>query len=375
MPYFIKRDEKVNGPFTAAKVESAAKSGKLKETDLISSSREGPWEQLGAVLRSKNPPPIPQTEVERTDFEDDDVAAWLAEGEDADSNTTASSNQSVVNTGPPPLPTSVGSPNETDDPVASTKNQSGSSKPTKDCPFCAEPIAVAAIKCKHCGEMLDGNFTPAQASQQPRKLEVREESDFVLSVCGPYEQVFDLAKRSLLACEGKLKKDSIAERYLVGGWKYGINLFGLSVSLELENASGGWIRITAKGFFSDTFDTLGHAKKKARLVVQSLKRLASESTTTTLSVTQPASAPATETWTAAPSSSRQGSSGLATASLVCGILGLLCFGVILGPIAIILGIVAVSQGGPQTGKAWAGITLGIIDLVAGFFLMSVMMSL
>lgn len=28
---------------------------------------------------------------------------------------------------------------------------------TKDCPFCAETIAKRAIKCKHCGSMLDGH--------------------------------------------------------------------------------------------------------------------------------------------------------------------------------------------------------------------------
>ena len=27
---------------------------------------------------------------------------------------------------------------------------------TKSCPFCAEEIAAAAIKCKHCGSFLDG---------------------------------------------------------------------------------------------------------------------------------------------------------------------------------------------------------------------------
>ena len=33
----------------------------------------------------------------------------------------------------------------------------------KKCPFCSEPIKVAAIKCRHCGSMLDGN----RLSQRP----------------------------------------------------------------------------------------------------------------------------------------------------------------------------------------------------------------
>jgi hypothetical protein len=37
----------------------------------------------------------------------------------------------------------------------------------KQCPFCAEDIRTAAVKCKHCGSMLDGSATPVEPSGQP----------------------------------------------------------------------------------------------------------------------------------------------------------------------------------------------------------------
>ncbi|MFF8592425.1 DUF4190 domain-containing protein [Streptomyces sp. NPDC015220] len=69
-------------------------------------------------------------------------------------------------------------------------------------------------------------------------------------------------------------------------------------------------------------------------------------------------------------------SGLAVASLVCGIVGVFFLNVVLGPLAIIFGAVALRQpgvkgGGGGGGMAKAGLILGVVDLVIFFVLLAV----
>ena len=73
--------------------------------------------------------------------------------------------------------------------------------------------------------------------------------------------------------------------------------------------------------------------------------------------------------------SPRGEVSSAKSALICGILGLFCVGVILGPIAILLGISALGElkrrpeasGG---GMAIAGIVLGIVDIIGSIIIIA-----
>jgi hypothetical protein len=70
--------------------------------------------------------------------------------------------------------------------------------------------------------------------------------------------------------------------------------------------------------------------------------------------------------TSAKSATTQQSNGLAIAGLVCGIVGLLFFNVILGPLAIIFGGIGWSKanrGAKHRGMAIAAVVFGIVDLI------------
>ncbi|PYC66356.1 DUF4190 domain-containing protein [Streptomyces tateyamensis] len=71
---------------------------------------------------------------------------------------------------------------------------------------------------------------------------------------------------------------------------------------------------------------------------------------------------ATVNATGAASRSRE-ADGMAVASFVLGLIGLLLFNVVLGPLALALGALALVRGTARRGRALLGLALGAADLV------------
>ncbi|MEV6614497.1 DUF4190 domain-containing protein [Streptomyces sp. NPDC051051] len=74
----------------------------------------------------------------------------------------------------------------------------------------------------------------------------------------------------------------------------------------------------------------------------------------------------------APATRRTGvrdTDGMAVASFILGLVGLLVLNVFLGPIAIVLASVALWRGTGRRGRAALGLTLGVADLLVLAFFM------
>ncbi len=212
------------------------------------------------------------------------------------------------------------------------------------------------------------SLSPQASMQQATAggMEFRAESEYVALVHGPYDLAYQLMRDAMSKTKGKIKTDSASQGSLLAKWRYGINLFGLSVSAVMRDAGNGWTRVEVKGFFSDAVDTFGHAKKKARLVLKQFKTLVEEHSSVG-SNPMPSSRPGPSAPSAQSAGSGKSYSSMATASMICGIGGLLICGPA-GIVAIILGIVALngmSSSGNNAGhgSAVTGIVLGGITIL------------
>ncbi|MFI1331198.1 DUF4190 domain-containing protein [Streptomyces sp. NPDC020845] len=79
-------------------------------------------------------------------------------------------------------------------------------------------------------------------------------------------------------------------------------------------------------------------------------------------------APTTNTPSATPSAApsaarRRDADGMAVASFVLGLIGLLLFNAVFGPCAIVLGALAIARQTQRRGRALLGLALGVADVV------------
>ncbi|MER6139188.1 DUF4190 domain-containing protein [Streptomyces sparsogenes] len=64
-----------------------------------------------------------------------------------------------------------------------------------------------------------------------------------------------------------------------------------------------------------------------------------------------------------PAARRRDADGMAVASFVLGLIGLLLFNAVFGPCAIVLGTLAIARQTERRGRALLGLTLGFIDVI------------
>ena len=114
-------------------------------------------------------------------------------------------------------------------------------------------------------------------------------SDLVLRSHDDYEAVFEHVAAHLQAEGGTIKNADRAKGELEASWKYGINPFGLRVTVHFNAPEEGIVELSLTGSFVDAIDTWGTAKKKAKAIAEVLP---SPIDAAAWPIREPASAPA-----------------------------------------------------------------------------------
>jgi hypothetical protein len=250
---------------------------------------------------------------------------------------------------------------------------------SKACPFCGEVIKRVAVKCKHCGERLDGEMV--SAARQPARPVMTQTGEGRFHFSGSYQSALALVRAAFRDCNTTIKEESAAGGLIRGQCAYGLNPFGITVTASFF-ASHGETGMELTANLTDAFDTFGVCRKKVAEISSRLAELA-EARATPSAVPQP-----TATGSGSPFDfdakgpedggelldlppsyrRRSGPSHRGKALTGC------CFAV-LGwcfPPAAILGLIfcsqaltAIATSKNQAGKGWAnaGLILGLIALI------------
>jgi predicted nucleic acid-binding Zn ribbon protein len=121
MEIFIHRDGQDSGPYSPGEIRDRIASGRLKPTDMAWYEGLPDWVPLSQIR--------------------------LPPAEEAALAVLPPTSARMVQVAPPALP------------VARVE-------PSRNCPFCAEPIKPDALKCKHCGEILDPRLRAAEEAKR-----------------------------------------------------------------------------------------------------------------------------------------------------------------------------------------------------------------
>ena len=79
MQYFVKRGQKIGGPFSPEQLKAGLDNGQLTLSDSFSSNREGPWKPLDQLAKSTQvPAPSSQHSSEEDEDDEDDFYANVA---------------------------------------------------------------------------------------------------------------------------------------------------------------------------------------------------------------------------------------------------------------------------------------------------------
>lgn len=178
----------VHGPFTDSQMEHLIQAGRVNSDTPVRRSPDSAWSPLAVKLLhvGKSSDPIRQAIRKPDDVESTIDDVLLSPLSDSQSTVEASRVESVPLDKlvvpawmlPQPVVNEVPSPVRTPNlpapanAIAQPILTESATPRTKNCPYCAEEILGAAIKCKHCGEFLGerqkSSVTPPSIpSQQP----------------------------------------------------------------------------------------------------------------------------------------------------------------------------------------------------------------